>query len=164
MTAPGRKPKPALQVVREGNPGHRPIRDGVTLPPTALEEPNWPDWLGDQDEESELARQTAAELWGRTAPVLSRSMGLVNEQREVLADFCVTWARIVQGERSLSRDGVLVDSGRADRGRVRNPWTTVLNQYRSHMRSLAGELGLTPSAASRLTRPLSDDEEDDPFD
>jgi P27 family predicted phage terminase small subunit len=136
----------------------------VVLPPTALEEPAWPEWLAGDDEENVHARQTAAELWGRTAPTLSRSMGLVNEQREVLVDYCVTWARIVQGERSLSRDGVVVDSARADRGQVRNPWTTVLNQYRSHLRSLAGELGLTPSAASRLTRLPTDDDEDDPFD
>ncbi|GAA1154937.1 phage terminase small subunit P27 family [Nocardioides aquiterrae] len=164
MSRPGRKPKPTLQVVREGNPGHRPVRDGVTLPPTALKEPDWPEWFAGDDDETTYARDTAAELWRRTAPTLSRSMGLVNEQGEVLTDYCVTWARIVQGERSLTRDGVLVESGRADRGRVKNPWTTVLNQYRSHMRSLAGELGLTPSAASRLVRPPVDGGEDDPFD
>lgn len=163
MSTPGRKSKPTLQVVREGNPGHRPIREGVTLPPTKLEEPDWPEWFAGDEVETVKARETAAALWHRTAPTLSRSMGLVNEQGEVLVDYCVTWARICQGERSLSRDGVLVDSGRADRGRVRNPWTTVLNQYRAHMRSLAGELGLTPSAATRLTRPETADE-DDPFD
>jgi P27 family predicted phage terminase small subunit len=72
----------------------------------------------------------------------------------------VTWARIVQGERALSRDGVLVDT---EHGVTKNPWTTVLNQYRAHFRSLVGELGLTPSSASRLNKPQSDDD-DDPFD
>src|SRR5262245_5167711 len=41
MTVPGRKPKPPLQVVREGNPGRRPVREGVKLPPTELVEPDW---------------------------------------------------------------------------------------------------------------------------
>jgi hypothetical protein len=41
----------------------------------------------------------------------------------------------------------------------------VLNQYRAHFRSLVGELSLSPSSASRLGRPESDDGEDrDPFD
>jgi hypothetical protein len=39
----------------------------------------------------------------------------------------------------------------------------VLNQYRSHLRSLTGELGLSPASATRITRPESSDE-DDPFD
>ncbi len=72
-------------------------------------------------------------------------------------DYCVTWARIVQGELALSRDGVVVQT---DRGAVRNPWATVLNQYRAHYRSLIGELGLSPSAASRLSRPESNDHEE----
>ena len=124
----GPKPKSALQVVREGNPGKRPLRDTGHRPVSA--------------------------------PTLARSVGLVGEQQETLVDFCVTWARIVQGERALSRDGVVVST---ERGQGKNAWTTVLNQYRAHFRSLVGELGLSPSSASRLTRPGSDDDED-PFD
>ena len=87
-------------------------------------------------------------------------MGLVGEQQETLVDFCVTWARIVQGERALSREGVVAAT---ERGTAKSPWCTVLNQYRAHFRSLVGELGLTPSAASRLHRPSAADD-DDPFD
>ena len=90
-----------------------------------------------------------------------RSAGLVNAQRERLVDYCLTWARIDQGERALPRDGVVVPAARF-RGNVRNPWTTVLNQYRAHFRALAGELGLTP--ASRIDRPRDADTDDDPFD
>lgn len=44
MAKPGRKPKPALQVVREGNPGHRPVRQGVKIAPlNELAEPKWPE-------------------------------------------------------------------------------------------------------------------------
>jgi len=160
VAAAGRKPKSALQVVKEGNPGKRPVKDAVVLPPSALREPEWSQLLQGDDPEVEYARGVACELWRRVAPTLSRSVGLVGEQQETLADYCVTYARIVQGERALSREGVVV---RTERGQVKNAWTTVLNQYRPHFRSLVGELGLSPSAATRLTRPDGGDD-DDPFD
>lgn len=163
MSKPGRRPRPVMQVVREGNPGHRPMRDTVTLPPSQLVEPDWSQLLPGSGAEAKRARATAANLWRRLAPTLSRSVGLVGEQQEALVDYCVTWARIEQGERALSRQGLVMAAARADRGTVRNPWTTVLNQYRPHFRALAGELGLTPSATSRIDRPQPN-LDDDPFD
>ena len=77
-------------------------------------------------------------------------VGLVSEQREVLVDLCLCWGASGGASApylckvSSSREG-------ARGGMVRNPWTPVCNQYRAHFRSLAGELSLTPSAASRLT-------------
>lgn len=159
MPRGGQNIKPTLAVIREGNPGKRPLRDSVVLPPSALCEPDWSALIIGSTAETKYARVVAAELWQRTAPTLSRSVGLVGEQQESLVDFCVTWARIVQGERALSREGVVVAT---ERGMVKSPWCTVLNQYRAHFRSLAGELGLTPASASRLSRPQSDDD-DDPF-
>lgn len=162
MATVGRKPKPTLSVVREGNPGHRPVRDAVTLPPSAVVEPDWSAWFPGSWRAERRARATAAGLWRRVAPTLVRSVGLVGEQQEVLVDLCVTWARIEQGERALSMEGVVVAT---ERGNVKSPWTTVLNQYRSNFRSLAAELGLTPSSLARLGgRGSAGDDEDDPFD
>lgn len=160
MARPGTKPRPALQVVREGNPGKRPVSEGVVLPPSALVEPVWVEIFAGDDAESVRAAETASGLWRKLAPTLARSAGLVGEQQEALVDFCVTWARIEQGERAISRAGMIVAT---ERGNVRNPWSTVLNQYRSHLRSLIGELGLSPSAATRLSRPEAPGD-DDPFD
>lgn len=157
---PGPKPKPALQVVREGNPGKRPVRDSVVLPPSALREPDWNELLPGRGAELVRARKVAADLWVKLAPTLARSVGLVGEQQDVLVDYCVTRARIVQGERALSKDGVVVTT---ERGMVKNPWTTILNQLRPHFLRLVGELGLSPAAATRLPRQESPDE-DDPFD
>jgi P27 family predicted phage terminase small subunit len=123
-------------------------------------EPKWADLLPGPAAEQRQARSDAAKLWRKVAPTLARSVGLVHEQQEGLVDYCVTYARVLQGERALSRDGVVV---RTERGQVKNAWTTILNQYRSHFRWLIGELGLSPSAASRLARPPGDDD-DDPFD
>lgn len=38
---PGPAQRPALAVLREGNPGHRPVEEGVRLPPVEFPEPNW---------------------------------------------------------------------------------------------------------------------------
>jgi P27 family predicted phage terminase small subunit len=160
MATVGRKPKPTLQVVREGNPGKRPVKDSVKFSPSDLNEPDWPSvFPGDSGDELRC-RETAGALWRKLAPALSRSVGLVGEQQESLMDYCVTWARIEQGERALSLEGMIVMT---ERGQVKNAWTTILNAYRSHLRSLIGELGLSPSAATRLGGKATDDE-DDPFD
>lgn len=165
MPRGGQNVKPALAAVREGNPGKRPIRDSITLPPSALREPDWAELLPGKGTEVLHVRRTAAALWVKVAPTLSRSVGLVGEQQEVLVDYCLTYARIVQGERVLSKEGLVVKG--ANGGMVRNPMTTVLNQYRSNFRSLVGELGLSPAAATRMSRPgggVGGSEEEDPFD
>jgi P27 family predicted phage terminase small subunit len=159
MAVAGRKPKPYLQAVREGNPGKRKLEPGMILS-GQLGEPDWSQLLPGPREMAR-ARRVARELWRRLAPVLARSAGLSGEMAETLAEYCVTYARIDQGERALSRDGVLV---RGFAGiLVKNPWTTVLHQYRAHFRSMAGELGLTPAAARRITAPPDADDDDDPF-
>ena len=155
MATPGRKPKPALAVVKEGNPGKRPVKDSAKLPPSALIEPDW------QADLEEPVAADASALWRKLAPTLARAVGLVGEQQVTLEEYCVTVARIRQGERALAREGMVIPGAMG--GMVKNPWTTVLNQYRSHLRSLTGELGLSPASATRITRPESSDE-DDPFD
>lgn len=158
MAVAGRKPKPYLQAVREGNPGQRRRDPGMILA-GQLAEPDW-NTLLPGPREMTRARRVASGLWDRLAPSLQRSAGLSGEMAETLTEFCVCWARIDQGERALSRDGVVMPGIMG--GLVKNPWTTVLHQYRAHFRSLVGELGLTPAAATRITAPSGDDD-DDPF-
>jgi P27 family predicted phage terminase small subunit len=160
MAVRGPKPKPALQVVREGNPGRRAVKDSVVLSPSDLLEPDWEDWFPGGGSESARACLTAKRLWTKLAPTLSRSVGLVGEQQETLVEYCITYARIEQGERDISLTGMVVTT---ERGQVKNAWTAPLNQYRSHLRSLIGELGLSPASATRITRPTTEDD-DDPFD
>lgn len=158
MAVPGTKPKPYLQAVKEGNPGRRKLEPGLILS-SPLAEPDWLALLPGKGE-MQRARNVAREMWRRLAPVLARSAGLSGEQAETLADYCVTWARIDQGERALSRQGVVMPGIMG--GLVKNPWTTVLHQYRAHFRSLVGELGLSPAAATRI-KPPADEPGDDPF-
>ncbi len=158
----GRKPRALHVLEREGNPGHRALTEPVVLPPSALVEPDWVYRLPGERVDAVTLRARCHELWTRLAPVLARSVGLVHAQQSLFDDYVVTVARIEQGERALSEGGMVVETAR---GYVKSPWTTVLNQYRSHLRSLIGELGLSPSAAARLRRPAGlGDDDDDPFD
>lgn len=157
MALPGPKPKPYLTAVRSGNPGHRKLDPGMVLPPSDPVEPDWSDLLPGRSADTRKLRETAAATWARTALMLTRSAGLTNVQRDTLQDYCVTIARIEQAERHLALDGVVVET---ERGNVKSPWVTVLNQYRSHFRSLIGELGLSPAAARRVPSLDLDDDDD----
>ncbi|MGW5848611.1 P27 family phage terminase small subunit [Streptomyces sp. NPDC055254] len=78
------------------------------------------------------------------------SASLTDAQRETAVEHCVTVARLWQAERELSRHGLVVAK---ERGNVKSPCVTIAHQYRSHFRSLVGELGLSPASATRITPP-----------
>lgn len=160
MTKPGPKPKPHLQAVKEGNPGHKKLEAGVVLPPSDLIEPDWLVRLPGRSRDAAAVRARCAELWGQLAPVLTRSIGLVQAQQKTLEEYVLVVARIEQGERHLSTMGPVV---KGERGYMRNPWLTLCNQYRQNYKVLCGELGLSPASATRLRAPVAENE-GDPFD
>ncbi|MFJ2407098.1 P27 family phage terminase small subunit [Streptomyces xanthochromogenes] len=156
MAVPGQKPKPHIQAVREGT--FRPDRnfEGARFAPLSPVEPDWSELLpGDASDD---VREKAADVWARTIPALVHSAGLTDPQRETAIEYCVTVARLWQAERELSRTGLVVET---ERGNVKSPWVTIAGQYRNHFRSLVGELGLSPAAATRITPPESGGADDD---
>lgn len=158
MATPGRKPKPHLTAVREGTFRADRNPEGLHFAPAAPQEPDWADLLpGD-----EAVANKARSVWARVVPALILSAGLNDAQRETAVDYCLTAARIWQGERTLSREGMTVTT---ERGVVKHPWTTIINSYRAHFRSLTGELGLSPASAARVTPPENGGDDDgDVFD
>lgn len=160
MPPPGPKPRPYLAAVREGRTSHRTVQPGLVLPPSDPIEPDWDDLLPGDSADAERVRRSVATTWARTAVMLTRSAGLTNVQRDVLVEYCIAVARIEQSEWHLSIEGPVVNT---ERGNVKSPWVTVLNQYRSHFRALVGELGLSPASSRRVVAVAYDDEED-PFD
>ncbi|WP_432068222.1 P27 family phage terminase small subunit [Streptomyces sp. C10-9-1] len=160
MAVPGQKPKPHIQAVREGS--FRPDRnsEGARFAPLDPVEPDWSELLpGDSAED---VRGKAADVWARTIPALVVAAGLTDSQRETAIEYCVTVARLWQAERELSRTGLVVET---ERGNVKSPWVTIAHQYRSHFRSLVGELGLSPASATRITPPeFSGGDDGDIFD
>lgn len=168
MAVPGRKPKPHLQAVREGNTSRRPLREGVKLPPSELREPNWQEPFPtvadeEQREINTRCREVARREWRRIVPVLKFTAGLAEVDTQTVMDYCICVARIDQCERVISMHGLLM---RGERGWQKNGATTVVGQYRQQLARYIGELGLSPSARGRLTPPEGGDDgdEDDPFD
>jgi len=164
MADPVRK-KPALQVVREGNPGKRPVKEGLKLPPADLEEPDWaetfPSMSSAQQAVNRRAREVARREWRRVVPVLKYTAGLAAVDVAALQDYCVCVARIDQCERDISQRGLLMEG---ERGWQKNGATTVVSQYRAQYKIYLREFGLSPSARVSITPPGDDDDDDDPFD
>jgi P27 family predicted phage terminase small subunit len=191
MAVPGRKPKPPLQVVREGNPGKRPVREGVKLPPATLSEPDWSSFFptsrippkpraprGADDEELKEYRREV-QVWQR----LKLAQEAAQFGREVAGR---EWQRVVPvlqqmaGLTSVDRSTAVdycVCVARLEwcerqlsieglvtmgqRGPCRNPLTTIASQYRTQLKTYIGELGLSPSARGRLTPPEGGDDGDE---
>ena len=165
MADPHRK-RPPLAVVREGNPGKRPVKTGVVLPPAELLEPNWQDTfpvVADKAQQSlnRRAREIARREWRRIVPVLKHTAGLAAVDAQILHDYCVCVARIDQCERELSLNGLLMSG---ERGMQKNGATTIVSQYRAQLKIYIRELGLSPSARAGITPPGDGDDDDDPFD
>jgi P27 family predicted phage terminase small subunit len=146
-------------VIREGNPSRKPVKEGLKLPPTEVVEPDWEELFpSDGGPEVRRCREVAAREWSRVVPVLKVTAGLGSVDLTVLTDYCVCVARIDQGERSLSRDGVLMEG---ERGWQKSGWTTVVGQYRMQLRAYVVELGLSPSARMKIGAPKGVDDDDD---
>ncbi len=132
----GRKPKPTALKLVDGNPGKRPIRGAEPKPPTAL--PTCPAHLS----------PTAKTEWRRLARILNEIGLLTQIDRTVLAAYCQAYGRWVGAERRLAETPPLL---KTPAGYVQvSPWITISNKQVELMTRLMAELGLTPSARSRL--------------
>ena len=209
--------RPALAVVREGNPGKKPLAElqgGVRLSSSAPPEPDWRQWLTaprvptvkqlearwpieqlegalthiEHDgkrralaiarrkhliaetrsqatrarDEAARAREVTRRTWRRIVPQLDAIGLLADIDHDILVDYCLVVARIDQAERDLTSRGVWVQG---ERGAMKNPSTTVLNQLRAQLRHYIGQLGLSPVARDDLRTPEgSDDGQGSPWD
>jgi P27 family predicted phage terminase small subunit len=158
----GGRPKPALSVVREGNPGHAKVKDSLALPPGDLPQPDWTATFTDSDNAiASRCREVASREWLVVVPVLKLSTGVSDVDAQVLHDYCVCVARIDQCERALSRDGLVLEG---ERGWQKNGHTTIVGQYRQQLRSYIAELGLSPSARVKFPSNPGNDDDDGAFD
>lgn len=132
----GRKPKPTALKLVEGNPGRRPINGREPKPPSTR--PTCPAHLS----------PTAKAEWKRVAGALNRIGLLTQIDRTVLATYCQAYGRWVEAERRLAETPPLL---KTPAGYVQvSPWVTISNKQVELMTRLMAELGLTPSARSRL--------------
>jgi P27 family predicted phage terminase small subunit len=107
------------------------------------------------------ARAVARREWRRIVPPLDAVGLLTGIDWETLVDYCLVVAHIDQCVRDLSENGLWAYG---ERGAVKNPASTQLNQLRTQLKFYIGELGLSPVARNSLDAPEADDDGDSPFD
>ena len=147
----GRKPKPTALKELQGNPGKRPFTGHEPKPPASL--PTCP---------SHLCAPAKAE-WKRLAKSLHNIGVLTQVDRAALAAYCQAYGRWVEAEKHLAETPTLL---KTPAGYVQaSPWLTIANKQLELMHKFMAELGLTPSARTRLaiTVPTGPTPWDDPL-
>lgn len=103
--------------------------------------------------------EVAYREWRRLATPLFEASILTLADRAALAAYCQAWARWVEAEIRLAETPTLL---KTPSGYVQqSPWLSVANKQMDLMGRFMGELGLTPSARSRI-RGLSETASADP--
>lgn len=151
--------KPYLQAVREGT--FRPDRqsEGVRFAPVNPVEPDWRDLIPGSSAPARRMRKDAADIWQRTVPALVVSAGLTDTQALSAVEYVVTAVQLREVNRQISADGFTVPGARGE-SKVRHPLLSSVPQLRMALIRLAGELGLTPSAAAKLVAPETEETDD----
>ena len=146
MARPGPAPTPThLRVIR----GVRPDRINTNEPKPAKSDPRCPSWLS----------KDAKAVWRRTAKQL-KLMGLLYESdQDILAAYSNAVVNYQRATELVDSEGVLIE-GRRD-GVVTNPAVRVQRDSATLIRQLAGELGLTPSARTRLKADQDNSDDED---
>ena len=109
------------------------MKQGVTRPPAHL---------GD----------AAKHEWLRLRKKLAPSGLLTPLDTNVLAMYCIAYARWVEAEEQLTRIGPVVKTKNGNL--IQNPYLAVANRAMEQMLLYARELGMTPSARSRIQLPV----------
>ena len=140
----GRKPKSHAEKKILGFPGHHKLRKAPKS-----EKVKAPSYLNSQ----------AKRIFDRMAP---RVIGMKATHVDQLADYCRLMARLINQERKIDKEGILIPSYRGRR--VKNPRLQIIREYRAAIQRWAGEFGLTPIGAMRLGAKSEEDEPDDILD
>ena len=153
MARPGSKPAPNfLKIVRGARPGR--INKAEAKPPATLPDPP-----------SHLSAEALAE-WNRTALELHQAGLLSNIDRAILACYCDAWGRLERAERALAAEAlkdpatggltVITKSGNT----LQHPMLGIARRAAHDVVRFAAELGMTPSARSRVIATPPEDDDD----
>lgn len=135
MTKPGPAPTPThLRIIR----GDRKDRINTKEPKPTKKLPKCPNWLSEE----------AKIIWKRTAKELNAMNLLYEADQDILTAYANAVANYQKATELVDRSGVLI-KGRRD-GVVTNPAVRIQRDAATLIRMLGSELGLTPSARTRL--------------
>lgn len=147
MARRGPKPAPTyLQIVRNARP-NRINKAEAKIRPSELPYP--PDFLSEE----------AIREWNRVSTRLYDAGLLTHVDSTALAAYCQAFGRWERAERQLREDGKLVVTTQHN-NQIPNPLLGIANRAMHDCMRYAAELGMTPSARSRVTaRPPEGDED-----
>lgn len=147
----GRKPKPTHLKLVTGNPGKRPLN--TREPRRATGRPMPP---------AHLTAEARTE-WRRVIKLLHAVGAITTLDRAVLAVYCQAWARMVQAERALAAmaeqdpvTGALLVKTKSG-NLIQNPLVGIANTAANIMNKACVEIGMTPSASTRIIGSTSGD-------
>ena len=136
MARTGRPPKPTVLKALEGNPGRRPLNSAEPKP--SSQTPDCPEWL----------HPDAKMEWDRMSHELERMGLLTTVDRAAFAGYCQSYARWKEAEEFISKHGSIFKTPSGYIQQV--PQVSIAQQNLKQMRSFCSELGITPSARSRI--------------
>jgi P27 family predicted phage terminase small subunit len=146
MAPRGRKPTPTHLKVVTGNPSRRPINeDEPEFELTAMRPP------------AELGQDACIE-WGRLFDTVAGSGVLTDADRAAFTAYCHWWGEWLENrriEQEVAKKDQLFKGKfiKAPGGQlIPAPWMTAQRQALEMVRKFAGELGLTPSSRSRVSK------------
>ena len=143
-------------MLAEGADLKNPHRFKDEIPKTIKEEPIRPDHLDGQ----------ASEEWERLEKLM-RAAGLWSATYQVSIELYVeSYSNYRTALKAIRRYGHAIKAGTSSDGTViwkRNPVSVELHKYKEETLKLLIELGLTPSARSRVSISSQEIEDDDPF-
>ena len=146
MSKPGRKPKPTMIKMIQGNPGKRPIRKE----PEFSGDTNCPSWLG----------AAAKAEWKRIAPALRRYGLLSPLDRLALAGYCDSVAEWKNACEQIEKNGATVTyQTRTGQYTQQSPFVSIRNRARKSMLQFGVEFGMTPSSRSNVGAVVEDEQE-----
>ena len=147
MAPRGRKPKSAALKLIEGNPGKRAITKDIMEAVSAVPEP--PDLLTD----------SAKVEWERMGRILVNLNMLSAVDTVILSAYCQSFARWADAEEAIAKMAlkdeithglmIITKNGNA----IQNPLVGISNRAKSDAVKYASEMGMTPAARARFTRP-----------
>lgn len=138
----GRRPIPTHIKILNGNPGCRPLN---------LDEPKLPDMdpAADTTVPPELGDDAVAcAEWRRLMPMLRASRCVTEAERSLCIALCQQWSLYLTAQQSLATEGIIRLTGQGMPGA--HPAYLVASRALSHCTKLWIELGLTPSARTKV--------------
>lgn len=148
MATRGRKPKPTVLKILEGNPGKRPINKKEPRPEKKA--PRCPGWL-----EPEARKE-----WRRMCKQMEELGVLTLVDAAAFAGYCQAYARWKEAEEFISKHGTIFKTPSGYIQQV--PQVSIAQTYLKIMKDFCSEFGLTPSSRSRISTNVVN-ESDDPM-